>query len=238
VGPLQAGMRAPAKGSARLGVRREGLTACVFCVTIGDMKDEGVRSAKRPYRMVARADAALATANRVLDVALELFTERPYEDVSVEEIAQRAEVTKRTVLRRFGSKEALFLAAMERGGREEMRARDAAPVGDVAGAVANVVAHYERWGANRLRLLSQEDRIAVVAEDVEIGRRYHWSWVERTFAPLIDGLTGAARKRRIAALVMLTDVYTWKLLRRDLGLSQAETERTVVELIHKLEGES
>ena len=200
------------------------------------MKGEGTRSAKRPYRMVARADAALATANRVLDVALELFTARPYEDVSVEEIAQRAEVTKRTVLRHFGSKEALFLAAMERGGRDEMRARDEAPVGDVAGAVANVVEHYERWGANRLRLLSQEDRIAVVAEDVEIGRRYHWSWVERTFAPLIDGLTGAARQRRIAALVALTDVYTWKLLRRDLRLSQPDTELTLVELIDKLKG--
>lgn len=214
------------------------MTGWQFCVTVGDMKGEGTRSAKRPYRMVARADAALATANRVLDVALELFTARPYEDVSVEELAQRAEVTKRTVLRHFGSKEALFLAAMERGGREEMRARDAAPAGDVPGAVANVVEHYERWGANRLRLLSQEDRIAVVAQDVEIGRRYHWSWVERTFAPLIDGLTGAARKRRVAALVALTDVYTWKLLRRDLGLSQSDTERTLVELINKLEGES
>jgi AcrR family transcriptional regulator len=202
------------------------------------MKEERIRSARRPYRMLARADAVLATANRVLDVALELFTERPYEDVSVEEIAQRAEVTKRTVLRRFGSKEALFLAAMERGGREEMHARDAAPVGDVAGAVANVVEHYERWGANRLRLLSQEDRIAVVAQDVEIGRRYHWSWVERTFAPLLERLRGSARKRRIAVLVALTDVYTWKLLRRDLGLSQAETARTLVEVIDTLKGES
>ena len=202
------------------------------------MKDEGIRSARRPYRMVARADAALATANRVLDVALELFTERSYEDVSVGEIARQAKVAKRTVLRRFGSKEALFLAAMERGGREEMHARDAAPVGDVAGAVANAVEHYERWGANRLRLLSQEDRIAVVAQDVEIGRRYHWSWVERTFAPLLEGLTGSARRRRIAAVVALTDVYTWKLLRRDLGLSQAETARTLVEVIDTLKGAS
>jgi AcrR family transcriptional regulator len=202
------------------------------------MKYEGIRSARRPYRMVARADAALATANRVLDVALDLFTERSYEDVSVGEIARQAKVAKRTVLRRFGSKEALFLAAMERGGREEMHARDAAPVGDVAGAVANVVEHYERWGANRLRLLSQEDRIAVVAQDVEIGRRYHWSWVERTFAPSLEGLTGSARRRRIAALVALTDVHTWKLLRRDLGLSQAETARTLVELIDTLKGAS
>jgi AcrR family transcriptional regulator len=187
--------------------------------------------------MTARADASQATASRVLDVAVELFTDKPYEDVSLEEIAGRSQVTKRTVLRRFGSKEALFLTAMERAGREEMRQREEAPVDDVAGAVANVVAHYERWGPNRLRLLSQEDRIAVVAEDVEIGRRYHWSWVERTFARLIGGLTGAPRKRRIAALVAITDVYTWKLLRRDLGLSRADTERVLVEMISGLKGE-
>ncbi len=197
-----------------------------------------VRPETRPYRMTVRADAARATAVRVLDAAVELFTEKPYEEVSLEEVAGRAHVTKRTVLRRFGSKDSLFRTAMERAARGEMRQRDQAPVGDVPGAVANVVQSYERWGENRLRLLSQEDRIRIVAEDVEIGRRYHWSWVERTFAPLIVGLKGAARKRRIAALVALTDVYTWKLLRRDLGLSRAETERTLVELIEKLEGES
>ncbi len=188
--------------------------------------------------MTARAEAAGATAARVLDVAVELFTERAYEDVSLEDVAERARVTKRTVLRRFGSKEALFLAAMEHAVRAEVRRRDAAPVGDVAGAVANVVGHYERFGANRLRLLSQADRIAVVAENVQAGRQYHWSWVERTFAPLIEGREAAAQKRRIAALVALTDVYTWKLLRRDLGLSRADTERTLVELINKFDGGS
>ena len=186
--------------------------------------------------MRARAEAARATADRVLAVALSSFTERPYEDVSLEEVAEAAGVTKRTVLRRFGSKEALFVAATERAGAEVMRERDAAPVGDVAGAVTNLVEHYERWGTNRLRRLAQEDRIAVVAENVAAGRRYHWAWVERTFAPLLDGVAGAARKRQIAGLVALTDVYTWKLLRRDLGLSRGDTERTLVELISKLEG--
>lgn len=192
----------------------------------------------RPYRMVARAEAARATAERVLDVALELFTERPYEDVSLEEIAARADVTKRTVLRRFENKEALFMAAMMRGAAGEMEARNATPAGDVERAVANVVGHYERWGRNRLRMLSQEDRIPVIAEDVVMGRRFHWEWVDRVFAPLIAGSKGAPRRRRVAALVALTDVYTWKLLRLDLGLSRRETERTLVELINKLKGES
>ena len=187
--------------------------------------------------MAGRAEAARATGDRILDIALELFTGNPYDEVSLEEIAAQAKVTKRTVLRRFGSKESLFLAANERVGLEEMRRRNEAPIGDVAAAVSVVLDSYERFGANRLRVLAQEDRIPVVAHDVAIGRELHRSWVRRTFAPLIAPLKGAARKRRIAVLVALTDVYMWKLLRSDLGLTRADTERVLVELIEKLEGE-
>jgi hypothetical protein len=38
-------------------------------------------------------------------------------------------------------------------------------------------------------------------------------------------------------LVAITDVYTWKLLRLDFGLSRAETERTLTELIVALQGD-
>jgi AcrR family transcriptional regulator len=190
---------------------------------------------RRPYRMQARAEAAQATLERALDAAVRLFTDLPYDDVSLEEVARRAGVTKRTLLRRFGSKEELFMSAMERDGLEEAGERARVPVGDVAAAVASVVASYERWGPNRLRLLAQEDRIPVVARDVEIGRRFHHDWVASTFAPLIAPLDGAARRRRVAALIALTDVYTWKLLRLDLGMEQAEVERTLVELITSLE---
>ena len=62
--------------------------------------------------MVARAEAAESTARRVLDAAFRLFTDNPYEEVSLDRVAEKAEVTKRTVLRRFGSKETLFGEAM------------------------------------------------------------------------------------------------------------------------------
>ena len=201
------------------------------------MNTRTVSRQRRPYRMATRAEATRATGDRILGIALELFTAKPYDEVSLEEIAAKAKVTKRTVLRRFGSKESLFMAANERIGLEEMRRRNEAPIGDLAAGVSVVIDSYERWGANRLRVLAQEDRIPVVAHDVAIGRELHWSWVRRTFAPSIAPLTGAARKRRIAVLVALTDVYMWKLLRRDLGLTHADTERVLVELIGKLEGE-
>ena len=175
---------------------------------------------------------------RVLDVALRLFTDNPYEEVSLERVAAEAGVAKRTVLRRFGSKEALFGEAMSVARDEMVAHRQAAPVGDAAGAVANVVGQYEQWGTNRLRLLEQEGRIPLVAEWVRGGREWHRDWVERVFAPQVEGLRGAERKRRIAALVVLTDVYTWRLLRLDLKLSRADTERTLVDLINRLEGGS
>jgi AcrR family transcriptional regulator len=191
---------------------------------------------QRPYRMTARAEAAQATAERVLDAAVDLFTDNMYDDVTLDSVAARAEVTKRTVLRRFASKEDLFVCAMQRAAGQMMAQRAAAPVDDVPAAVVNVVDHYERWGSNRLRLLSQEDRIAIVAEHVEAGRRFHWSWVERTFAPLLEEVHGAPRQRRIAGLAALTDVYMWKLLRRDLGLTREDTEQILVDLIGNLEG--
>lgn len=191
----------------------------------------------RPYRMEARAEAALATELRLLDVAADLFGEKPYENVTLGEVAERGGVATRTVIRRFGSKESLFVQAMGRVGEEAERYRDTAPIGDVSAAVHHLVAQYELWGTSRLRLLSQEDRIPVVAKNVEYGRRYHRSWVERTFAPLLTGLRGPERKRRKGSLIVATDVYTWKLLRHDLGFSPTETERTIVELIGKIAGE-
>lgn len=193
---------------------------------------------ERPYRMTVRAEAAEATAGRVLEVAVQLFTEHPYDEVSLERVAEASGVAKRTVLRRFGSKEELFGAAMSVARDEMIAHRQEAPVGDVAGAVANVVGQYERWGRNRLRLLEQEDRIPLIAEWVQGGREWHWGWVERVFAQQLKGLRGGARKRRHAALVALTDVLTWRLLRLDLGLSRADTERTLIDLINRLQGES
>jgi hypothetical protein len=41
----------------------------------------------------------------------------------------------------------------------------------------------------------------------------------------------ATRRHAIHALHAATDVYVWKLLRRDLRLSRADTERIMLELV-------
>jgi AcrR family transcriptional regulator len=203
------------------------------------MKDERSESPqRRPYRMRARAEAAAETGRRILEAVIELHRERFFDQISLEDVAERAGVTVQTVIRRFGNKERLIEAAAEEGTRQVIRQRDQAPVGDVKGAVENLVDHYEEWGDSALRLLAQEERVAAFRSITDAARALHYEWVERTFAPLLAKRTGTARRRLLAELVAICDVYFWKLLRRDLGLSRDQTEIAIRETILALEGET
>jgi AcrR family transcriptional regulator len=191
-----------------------------------------VRSVRsRPYRSEVRAAAAVETGDRILEAAIERFSTEPYESVALEDVAQDADVAVRTVIRRFGSKDDLFVAAGVRVGERMQAQRDQAPVGDVRAVVRNLLDHYEEWGDQRLLLIAQEHRIPAVRRHTQEGRAYHRRWVERALAPLLDPERPRAHERQVLALVAATDVYVWKLLRRDLGLSRSETEHVIATLI-------
>ena len=181
--------------------------------------------------MVARAESAQANGERILAAARDLFGEQLYDQVSLDEVAARAEVTVRTVVRRFGSKEQLFSAVTDERALANRRARDATPIGDIPEAVRGLVASYEEWGDVVLHMLAQERRTAAIGVLVGAGRRYHQAWVERAFSPLLAELPRAVRRMRLAQLTAVTDVYAWKVLRRDLGLERADVEASMRELI-------
>jgi AcrR family transcriptional regulator len=203
-----------------------------------NMKEEvaGSRETRR-YRMGARAEAAAETGRRILGAVIELHMERYYDRISLEDIAERAGVTVQTVLRRFGSKDQLIDAASEEVRGRVSEQRDEAPVGDVAGAVDNLVDHYEEQGEGVLRLLAQEDRVPAFRRATDAGRALHRGWVERTFAPFLAEREGEARERLLAELVAVCDVYVWKVLRKDMGLSRGQTELALVEIIVALKGD-
>jgi AcrR family transcriptional regulator len=187
--------------------------------------------------MTARAEAAAATGERILDACEELFWSAPIERMALDAIAEGAGVSVQTVIRRYGSKDGLIEATAARAAERVRAQRDEAPVGDVPGAIANLLEHYEEAGDRVLRLLAEEESGPAMRRITENGRRLHRDWVKRTFAPQLAGLRGAERARRTAQLVAVTDVYMWKLLRRDAGLSRAQVERALRELIDGLEEE-
>jgi AcrR family transcriptional regulator len=188
---------------------------------------------RRPYRMQARAEAAAATGERILDAAIATFWEEPGE-ISLNEVASRAGVSVQTVIRRFGTRDALLAAAAEREGERIRRGRDEAPVGDLAGTVRVLVDHYEVYGDRVVRMLSEEGRSPALRELADRGRRLHRDWCARVFAPTLERLSGMDRRRRQAQLATVCDVYAWKILRRDSGLSRLQTELALVELLEPI----
>ena len=188
-------------------------------------------AARRPYRMDARAASAARTGERILDATAELFWELPGEQLSLDEVARRAGVTVQTVIRRFGGRDGLLAAAGEREAARIRDQRDQAPVGDVPTAVRLLVDHYETYGDRVLRLLADERRVHGLAEIAERGRAVHQEWCARVFAPALEGRPSVERRRRLAQLVAVCDVYTWKLLRRDAALSRRQTELAIAELL-------
>jgi AcrR family transcriptional regulator len=181
--------------------------------------------------MTARAEAAAATGERLLAAAWRHFATRPYEEVLLREIAAEAEVTAQTLHARFGSKEELFTAAYAWFGRQEVSDRPATPTADVRAAVALLFARYEQHGTAVLRMLSQEEQIPAVRQMTDAGRAYHRHWAQVTFAPLLRGLRGGLRERRLVAIVIATDLLVWKLLRLDMKLGREQAERVVAEMI-------
>ncbi len=181
--------------------------------------------------MTTRAAAAEATRERILDVAIEAFTDHWYDEVTLRAVAADAGVALQTVRNHFASKDELFVAALERLGDEITSVRFAVEPGDVDAAITTLVDDYERNGDANLRMLAVEPRLPVVRPLMDRGRAGHQAWVEEIFARALRGLRGKARQRRIAQLVVVTDVYAWKLLRRDKGLDRHQTIAAMRELV-------
>jgi AcrR family transcriptional regulator len=196
----------------------------------------GVTAPKRKYQMVARAEAATATRERILASAWRRFSEQPYEKVRLADVADDAGVTVQTLHLRFGTKDELFVAAWTWMATPEVAQRDSSPVGDVKTAVRILYDTYDRDGDAVLRLLAQEERIPAVRQMADAGRLWHRGWVERIFAPLLAGLSGAAREQRLVKLVVATDLLVWKLLRREMRLGRRKAEQIVIEMVTALKG--
>ena len=185
----------------------------------------------RPYRMDSRAAAAEATRERIVEAAYEQFLEQWYDEVTLRDLARRAGVALQTVVNHFGTKENVFLAVSERFSARIAELRGGARPDDPRAAAATLVGDYEVTGDAGLRALALEERVPVVADALAAGRQNHREWVERTFPALLSGLAGARGRRCLAELLTVTDLLTWKMLRRDQGLSRAQTEEAIRELL-------
>jgi AcrR family transcriptional regulator len=185
---------------------------------------------RRAYKQVARAVASQETEQRILEAATALFSENYYDHVTLEAVAERAGVTLKTVQRRFGGKQGLARAFILAGAKHNAELRDRVPAGDAALALDFIVGMYEAIGDSVMRTLALDGRVEVVTEMAQAGRELHWQWLQRVFEPLLSK-SPERRSEQLALLLAATDVYTWKLFRRDRKLDPAQTLKLLQMLV-------
>src|SRR5262249_14876929 len=133
--------------------------------------------------------------------------------------------------RRFGGKDGLLAAFMEQVA-PQVREQRTVPAGDVEGAVDRVLAVYEDIGDSVIRHLAQEPLHPELRPLLEMGRAEHRDITAATFAKWLDPLGPNEKRRLLDALVIATDIYVWKLLRRDMGRTVPETRLVMLGMIN------
>jgi AcrR family transcriptional regulator len=184
--------------------------------------------------MSIRSQRSAATADRIRDAGWTRFSTERYDEVTLAEVAEVAGVSVPTVRSHFGRKEDLFLAGYVAWGMRAVQNREGARQADPITAIGQLLKDYERQGEVGLHLLAEEDRFPAVREMTDGGRSYHRWWLGEVFELHLSPLTSATRERRLAQLFLATDLISWKLLRRDLGLSARRTEAAILESVEAL----
>jgi len=189
-------------------------------------------SSARPYRMTVRADSAQRTGERITDAMLRRFAELPYDRIRLEDVAADAEVTVQTVIRRFDTKHGLLAATVEREFTRLATERAAAVGKGAQATLHSLVRYYEDHGALILKLYAEADQAPGVPELASRARGYHVSWCREAFSEALDpGLDKRTRERRLAQVVAICDVTTWRILRFDGHLSAQQTKKALLELL-------
>jgi AcrR family transcriptional regulator len=184
----------------------------------------------RPYRQTARARGAEDTRRRIVEAFFECAHDHWFDDITLAEVATRAGTTVRTIIRQFGGKDGL-VAGVPEYITPGVSARRTVAAGDLDAALDRLLENYERYGDFTIRLLAQELRHPVLSTALDAGRVGHRAVAAANFAPWLLQLDEPERTRALDALVISTDVYAWKLSRRDMGRSVEEARATLRALV-------
>lgn len=185
---------------------------------------------RRKYDMSKRGRAAEETGERIVWAMVECFANTPYPAIRLSDVAERAGVTTQTVIRRFGSKAGLMIAAVgaASAGVDELQAPGLA----LEEAIEALLTTYAHYGDLMAKMFAEAHLVEGLEPIAAQGRAEYLEWLERSFAPhLRPTLTKSERTTRMAQLIAVCDVATWQLLRRDGTLDTEQSQLAMTALI-------
>jgi AcrR family transcriptional regulator len=173
------------------------------------------------------------TKRRIIDAAYELFYKGGFARVGVDDIAEAAGVTKRTLYYHFDSKDALVAAVLEVQNalmltRIQRWARRAS--GDSATVVENLFAEFAAWARRPRWRGSGFTRAAMEfahlpGHPARVAARRHKAAVESWLAEELGGnRTGAARQLARQIMLLIEGCHSLILIHGDASYADAAAE--------------
>ena len=191
-------------------------------------------STSRPYRQVARAAATDRLQQRIVEVFFELLLTQRLDEITLDAVAAGADTTRQTIIRMFGGKERLLTAAWQLAFTRVISTRTLPPRATVLQIADVLVRDYDSTGDMIIRFLSQQDRYPELAPLLEQGRSGHRTWITDAFAAYLKVHEREQREALIDQLIAVTDVYIWKLFRRDFKRDSSAVANTIAVLLDKV----
>lgn len=150
----------------------------------------------------------------ILDVAVRLFTARGFHQVTLDEIASEARVTKRTIYAYFGDRTEIFLATVERLRIRTIHPRDAeSSLAELADTIVRALHSDEAVGLHRLMIIES-------TSFPDLARRFYDEGPRAYIAVLRDHLPGGGEETAAALFALLLGEQHRQRL---LGLAPAPT---------------
>ena len=193
--------------------------------------------AKRAYRQSLRADLAMETRHRILEVTRESFATVPLENIGLEEVARRARVARSTIYKTFGSRQGLMVALAEdllrRGGFDQLgRAfRNPDPRQALESSLregARLYAEQHAVARAIMTLAALDQDVAHAAARFEFGRKEGMADLARRLKAGGALRTGVTENEAADVLWVVTSLDTFSQLFQGRGLSAETTAERLI----------
>jgi AcrR family transcriptional regulator len=194
--------------------------------------------AARPYRQTARAEATQDLRSRIVQAFLSALKVQWLDDITLDDVAEKARTTRQTIIRMFGGKEGLLKAAVEIWPADveaQVRTPECKTVEALAAAMVGML---EEFGNMYLRVLSLAPRYPDLNHFVALGRARHRQWFTDTLTPLLEGRDSSEIAQIINECLIASDTYSWSLLRHSFGKSAEEAQSTITDMMNKAIGKA
>jgi hypothetical protein len=106
--------------------------------------------------------------------------------------------------------------------------------GDIQQALTILLDEYELMGDAVFRTIQIQDELPIAKKILEEGRCTHHAWCSRVFRPYLPDTTSSDYETSLLAFISATEIYLWKLLRKDLQMGYKETYRVFLTMVEAL----